>query len=250
MPYGQGTIVRRSQFEERSGDGARSRQSSDRRQHQRESSSRGEVESVLVDGFFPTCPPDAEPQRQRTVGLQELGLPYASDPAVSKHLAGFLRRNADVLAQKTPSKREQEEDPQPTAILFNGGVFKAAPLQERLVEVLNGWTKAAGGSRVKVLQGNDLDLSVARGALTTAWSGAARVCVSAAAPPGPIMGVETSLPAVPEVCRRSKRSAWPFGMEGDGSRRAQSGIRPGRRRPPNSDSSVPRCARRRGWHAG
>ncbi len=48
---------------------------------------RAEVEKVLVDGFFPHCPADAVPQRQRGVGLQELGLPYAADPAVSKHLA-------------------------------------------------------------------------------------------------------------------------------------------------------------------
>ena len=61
--------------------------------------SRAEVEKVLVDGFFPECPADAEPRRQRTVGLQELGLPYASDPAISKHLAHFLHRNAEVLGR-------------------------------------------------------------------------------------------------------------------------------------------------------
>jgi len=72
--------------------------------------SRAEVENVLTEGFFPECPLDAEPGRQRTVGLQELGLPYASDPAVSKHLASFLHRNADVLAQKAPSKAQQKED--------------------------------------------------------------------------------------------------------------------------------------------
>ena len=41
---------------------------------------RAEVEKVLVDGFFPDCPPDAEPLRQKAVGLQELGLPYAGRP--------------------------------------------------------------------------------------------------------------------------------------------------------------------------
>src|SRR5262249_36105742 len=91
---------------------------------------RDEVERVLVDGFFPQCPPDAEPKRQRAVGLQELGLPYACDPAVSKHLAYFLRRNAEVLAQRAPARRSKKRVSQPTAVLFNGGVFKAEPLRQ------------------------------------------------------------------------------------------------------------------------
>jgi molecular chaperone DnaK (HSP70) len=66
---------------------------------------RDEVERVLVEGFFPEVPANAEPMKQRAVGLQELGLPYAADPAVTKHLAGFLQRNAEVLAQRAPARR-------------------------------------------------------------------------------------------------------------------------------------------------
>src|SRR5262249_49776246 len=83
---------------------------------------RAEVEKVLVDGFFPHCPSAAEPKRQRAAGLQELGLPYAADPAVSKHLAHFLHRNAEVLAQRAPAKRGKKKVAQATALLFNGGV--------------------------------------------------------------------------------------------------------------------------------
>src|SRR5262249_33434427 len=119
---------------------------------------------VLLDGFFPECPPDAVPRLQRTVGLQELGLPYASDPAVSKHLAYFLQRNAEVLAQKVVTRRSKKKVSQATEVLFNGGVFKAEPLRSRLVAILNQWTRAGGGTPVKVLQDNDLDLAVARGA--------------------------------------------------------------------------------------
>jgi hypothetical protein len=177
--------------------------------------SRGEVESVLLDGFFPDCPRDAEPKRQRTVGLQELGLPYASDPAVSKHLAAFLHRNAELLAQKTPSKRSKKKVSQATAVLFNGGVFKAAPLRERMVEILNGWSKSAGGSLVKVLQGNDLDLSVARGA---AYYGLVRrgqgVRIRGGTARAYYVGVETSLPAVPGSPPPLKAlCVAPFGME-------------------------------------
>src|SRR5262249_45554206 len=60
---------------------------------------RAEVERVLIDGFFLECAPDAAPKQQRSVGLQELGLPYASDPAVTKHLAHFLHRQREVLAE-------------------------------------------------------------------------------------------------------------------------------------------------------
>ena len=60
--------------------------------------SRPDVESVLVNGFFPECPRDAEPARQRSAGLLELGLPYAADPAVTRHLAAFLRRHEELLA--------------------------------------------------------------------------------------------------------------------------------------------------------
>src|SRR5207237_303522 len=80
---------------------------------------------VLVDGCFPPCALDAVPQRQRTAGLQEIGLPYAADPAVTKHLAQFLARNAEVLSQRGSGKRGKKKSAQPAAVLFNGGVFKA-----------------------------------------------------------------------------------------------------------------------------
>ncbi|MBY0525117.1 MAG: Hsp70 family protein [Gemmataceae bacterium] len=176
--------------------------------------SRAEVEKVLVAGFFPDTSPDAEPQRQRTVGLQELGLPYASDPAVTKHLAHFISRNAEVLAERASSRRKKKIA-QPTGVLFNGGVFKAAPLRERLTTVLNSWADKAGGQPVKVLQGNDLDLAVARGA---AYYGMVRrgkgVRIRGGAGRAYYVGVETSLPAVPGAAPPLKAlCVVPFGME-------------------------------------
>src|SRR5262249_32648875 len=125
---------------------------------------RADVERVLVDGFFPECPRTAEPQRQRAVGLQELGLPYATDPAVTKHLAQFLHRNEELLALQAASRRGKKKGAHPTCLLFNGGVFKAPSLRERLLTVLHRWAKDTGGTSVKELQGADLDLAVARGA--------------------------------------------------------------------------------------
>jgi molecular chaperone DnaK (HSP70) len=176
---------------------------------------RGEVEQVLVDGFFPQCPPDAEPRRQRTVGLQELGLPYAADPAVTKHLAYFLQRNAEVLAQRTPGRRGKKRVSQPTAVLFNGGVLKGEPLRQRLADVLNHWANKAGAPAVKVLHGTDLDLAVARGA---AYYGMVRrgrgVRIRGGAPRSYYVGIESSLPAVPGNPPPLKAlCVVPFGME-------------------------------------
>jgi hypothetical protein len=177
--------------------------------------SRAEVEKVLVDGFFPDCPPDAVPKSQRTVGLQELGLPYASDPAVTKHLAHFLHRNAEVLATRVPSRRGKKKVSQPTAVLFNGGVFKAGPLRERLVAILNHWAKAAGAPPVKILLDTDLDLAVAGGA---AYFGLVRrgkgVRIRGGTARTYYVGIETSLPAVPGSPPPLKAlCVVPFGME-------------------------------------
>jgi hypothetical protein len=109
--------------------------------------SRAEVEKLLIEGFFPDCPHDAIPARQRAAGLQELGLPYASDPGLTRHLAYFLSR-------QLASERSKEAGIKfPTALLFNGGVFKAEPLQDRVVEVMNSWAKKFGGKKLKVLEG-------------------------------------------------------------------------------------------------
>src|SRR5262245_22043353 len=179
---------------------------------------RAEVERVIVDGFFPDCPRTAEPLRQRTTGLQELGLPYAADPAVTKHLASFLARQAEHLANREPPKGRKKKAPPtglPTAILFNGGVFKATPLRERLTSVLTKWAKEAKGDAVRTLTGTDLDLSVARGA---AYYGLIRrgtgVRIRGGTARAYYIGVETAMPAVPGMPRPMKAlCVAPFGME-------------------------------------
>jgi hypothetical protein len=179
---------------------------------------RADVERVILDGFFPDCPRDAEPVRQRTTGLQELGLPYVADAAVTKHLAAFLSRQAEHLKNREPPKGRKRKSPPtglPTAILFNGGVFKASPLQERFTGVLNRWSKEAKGDAVRVLTGTDLDLSVARGA---AYYGLVRrgrgVRIRGGTARAYYIGVETAMPAVPGMPRPMKAlCVAPFGME-------------------------------------
>jgi hypothetical protein len=169
---------------------------------------RADLERELLDGFFPECPGDAVPKAQRTTGFQEIGLPYASDPAVTVHLAYFLSRHGDDLAGHTGGP------PRPTAVLFNGGVFKAAAMQERVVGVLNRWGQGSDAP-VRVLPSADLDLAVARGA---AYYGMVRrgkgVRIRGGTARVYYVGVETSLPAVPGAPPPLKAlCVVPFGME-------------------------------------
>ena len=173
--------------------------------------SRADLEQVLLEGFFPDCPADAQPQRQRSVGLQEIGLPYAADPAVSKHLAHFLTRNQEVLGQKVAAKRGRKKNNQPAEVLFNGGVFKADPLRQRMLEILNSWNK----SGVRELPGADYDRAVAGGA---AYYGLVRrgrgIRIRGGAGRAYYLGVESSLPAVPGSPPPLKAlCVVPFGME-------------------------------------
>jgi molecular chaperone DnaK (HSP70) len=116
-----------------------------------------DVKAALFDGFFPKVPFDTEPVRTNRAGLQEMGLPYVSDPAVTKHLASFLR-------QQLP------EGEAPDAILFNGGVFQPPPLRDRIIEVMTPWFSRKGKPwKPAVLTNPSLDLAVAWGAAYSAW---------------------------------------------------------------------------------
>lgn len=183
---------------------------------------RAEVEKVLVDGFFPECKQDTEPSRGRTAGLQELGLPYVSDPGITRHLAQFLSRQAESLSHREPpattgkrKKAPPEAAGLPSAILFNGGVFKADPLRNRLLSVLGGWSKSAKADITRELAGADLDLAVARGA---AYYGLVRrgkgVRIRGGTARAYYIGVETAAPAVPGMAPPLKAlCVAPFGME-------------------------------------
>jgi molecular chaperone DnaK (HSP70) len=176
---------------------------------------RAEVEKVIMEGFFPECSRTDEPMRQRAGGLQELGLPYVADPAVTKHLAQFLVRQEEYLLNRETKGKKKKQTGLPTAILFNGGVFKSTALRDRLSNVLNKWAKEAKGETVRTLQGTDLDLSVARGA---AYYGLTRrgkgVRIRGGTARAYYIGVELSMPAVPGMRPPIKAlCVAPFGME-------------------------------------
>ena len=181
---------------------------------------RSEVEKVLVDGFFPTCPRDAEPAKT-AVGLQELGLPYVSDAGITRHLAQFLSRQAEALAGREPpaasKKKKASADTValPSAVLFNGGVFKADTLRHRLLSVLGSWAKSAKVEAARELPGADLDLAVARGA---AYYGVVKrgkgVRIRGGTARAYYIGVAANMPAVPGFTPPVKAlCVAPFGME-------------------------------------
>jgi len=180
---------------------------------------RAEVEKVLLDGFLPECPRDAEPARARVAGLQELGLPYVSDAAITRHLAHFLTRQAEALSHrdKPAGKKGKKTDAGglPTAVLFNGGVFKATPIRQRFLDVLAGWAKSAKAEPTRDLAGADLDQAVARGA---AYYGLVRrgrgVRIRGGTARAYYIGVETAQPAIPGMPPPLKAlCVAPFGME-------------------------------------
>ncbi len=164
---------------------------------------RASAGQLLVDGFFPHCALDARPARRRVSGFQEIGLPFESDTAVTRHLAAFLQ----VHGQK------QGAPVRPTHVLFNGGVFKAGMLQQRLLEVLGQWFPEAPP---QLLAGvHDLDHAVARGAAYYAWAKhAGGVRIRGGTARSYYVGIETAGLAVPGAPRPLRAlCVVPMGME-------------------------------------
>ncbi|NLF19605.1 MAG: Hsp70 family protein [Lentisphaerae bacterium] len=148
-----------------------------------------ELESLLLDGFFPPCDITDKPAERRKVGLRAFGLDYAADPALTRHLAAFIDRHSFRDASGRPML--------PTAILFNGGVTKSPACRRRILEALQGWNAAAPRAAA-VLEQGDPDLAVAAGA---AWYATVQrqggVRIKAGSARAYYLGVESPLPAVP-----------------------------------------------------
>jgi hypothetical protein len=177
-----------------------------------------EIARTLVDGFFPVVPSSARPIARPRTGLTQLGLPYASDAAVTRHLAAFLGRHASALDRVEGfPKRATDKGAllHPTVLLFNGGVMKGKALAERLLTTLNHWLEADGAAPVRVLPSEDLDLAVARGA---AAYGKVRhgkgLRIRGGTARAYYVGIESAVPAVPGVePPLTALCVAPFGME-------------------------------------
>lgn len=162
-----------------------------------------QLANLLLDGFFPKCQRQEKPQRQQASGFQEIGLPFESDPAITRHVAEFVHRQVDVLGQGVPN-----------FVLFNGGVFKAAGFRQRMLETINSWSQDS--SIAKTLGGVDaLDHAVARGACfygLNKLSGGIRIRGGVAH--SYYVGIESAGLAIPGMPRPLKAlCVVPFGME-------------------------------------
>ena len=175
---------------------------------------REDIDRVLGEGFLPSVASTEMPLRQRRAGLQEIGLPYAADPAITRQMARFLRQQA-ATAEQGAVRRGRSGMACPTHALFNGGVLNAALVRERITGALDAWLAEEGMDPVKPLAGEDLMHAVARGA---AYYGLARrgrgVRIRGGVPRTYYVGIESSMPSVPGFAAPLKAlTVVPFGME-------------------------------------
>ncbi|CAH0225615.1 Chaperone protein DnaK [Massilia sp. Bi118] len=120
---------------------------------------REDITRIVLDGFFPLNEAQDGARRARA-GIVEFGLPYASDPAITRHLVDFLRQHAQA-AREALGIDDDDSLPVPDTLLLNGGVFRGAPLAQRLADTLSAWR----GASIRVLHNLDPDVAVARGAV-------------------------------------------------------------------------------------
>jgi molecular chaperone DnaK (HSP70) len=179
---------------------------------------RAELAQTILDGFFPQVDASARPMSRARAGLTQLGLPYAQDAGITRHLAAFLGRQVAALSELEGLQHLQGEGASflhPTAVLFNGGVFKSPLLVERILETLNGWLAAEGAAPARLLEGADLDLAVARGAAYYGYVKRGKgVRIRGGTARAYYVAVESAMPAVPGLEPPVQAlCVAPFGME-------------------------------------
>ncbi|KQV45849.1 MULTISPECIES: Hsp70 family protein [unclassified Duganella] len=177
---------------------------------------RAEVTTFITDGFFPKVEAAARPAVRARAGLTQLGLPYAQDAAITRHLAAFLARQAGATAQLEGfAVNPAHTFLHPSAVLFNGGVFKSELLAKRVMETINDWLYMEGAQPARMLGGADLDLAVARGAAYYSYvRRGAGVRIRGGTARSYYVAVESSMPAIPGMEPPIQAlCVAPFGME-------------------------------------
>ncbi|KGD43162.1 hsp70 family protein [Burkholderia pseudomallei MSHR7343] len=179
---------------------------------------RAELTQTILEGFFPAVDASTRPVSRTRAGLMQLGLPYAQDAGITRHLAAFLGRQAGALAELDGLRHAHDASASflhPSAVLFNGGVFKSPLLVERMLDTLNGWLAAEGAAPARLLGGADLDLAVARGAAYYGYVKRGRgVRIRGGTARAYYIAVESAMPAVPGLEPPIQAlCVAPFGME-------------------------------------
>ncbi|MBF9000426.1 Hsp70 family protein [Vibrio nitrifigilis] len=186
---------------------------------------REEVEQTIVEGFFPLVTINDHPIQKPRGALTQMGLPYAQDAGITRHIAAFLTKQAN--AQGGQSEADSMPFPmpgmptppadfiKPNKVLLNGGVLKSSLLAERLLTTINSWLIEASEEDAIMLEGSDLDLSVASGA---AYYGSVRrgdgVRIRGGIASSYYVGIESAMPAIPGMpAPMEALCVAPFGME-------------------------------------
>ncbi|WP_186030391.1 Hsp70 family protein [Burkholderia gladioli] len=180
---------------------------------------RAELTQILLEGFFPQVEASERPAVRTRAGLTQLGLPYAQDAGITRHLAAFLGKQVGALAEldglPATAHHPGASFLHPSAVLFNGGVFKSELLTERILAILNGWLAADGAAPARLLGGADLDLAVARGAAYYGYVKRGRgVRIRGGTARAYYVAIESAMPAIPGMEPPiSALCVAPFGME-------------------------------------
>ncbi|MHA4866906.1 Hsp70 family protein [Duganella sp. PWIR1] len=179
---------------------------------------RDEVTTFILDGFFPQVDAAARPAVRTRAGLTQLGLPYAQDAGVTRHLAAFLARQVGATSELEGYAGKQSAEAtflHPTAVLFNGGVFKSDLLAQRIMGTLNDWLYMEGAEPARMLAGADLDLAVARGAAYYSYvRRGSGVRIRGGTARSYYVAIESAMPAIPGMEPPIQAlCVAPFGME-------------------------------------
>ncbi|HEX5344834.1 MAG TPA: Hsp70 family protein [Duganella sp.] len=179
---------------------------------------RDEVSTFILDGFFPKVEASARPAVRQRAGLTQLGLPYAQDAGITRHLAAFLARQVGATSELEGYAGKQSADAtflHPTAVLFNGGVFKSDLLAQRIMGTINDWLYMEGAEPARMLGGADLDLAVARGAAYYSYvRRGSGVRIRGGTARSYYVAIESAMPAIPGMEPPIQAlCVAPFGME-------------------------------------
>ncbi len=147
---------------------------------------RKELEEIILEGFFPLVDSKKLAPPAIRKGISEIGLPFESEPAITKHLGWFLERHAEDV-RKLHNKR-----PMPDVILFNGGSLKSAAIQMRIRQAICRWFQEGDERLPRVLDNPHPDLAVALGASYYGLVKSGRgVKVGSGSPRGYYLGIST-----------------------------------------------------------
>ena len=163
--------------------------------------SRGEVQELLLNGFFPLIPFEEQVEEQRLSAIAKFGLPYAKDARITAHLANFFNESCHGTL--------------PTKVLFNGGTMKSPSFQKRILEQLNLWAEKQKAPYIEILEGADFDFAVSKGAVYFGWTKEKHgIRVKTGTSRNYFLGIEGAAPAVPGIPSPFQALCIvPFGME-------------------------------------